>query len=74
MISHELLADIRTRINPQYKDIPGTESYERKMLVGEIDRLRGHIVKCLDDNAHIADGDVCTLIELKRAVPWWDER
>jgi len=34
------LEEIRERINPAYSECPGTESYERKWLVGEIDRLR----------------------------------
>ena len=36
----ELEKDIRSKINPQYADRLGTESYERKRLIGEIDRLR----------------------------------
>lgn len=73
MITPETLATLRRRINPQYQDTIGTESYERKMLIDEIDRLRLHIIACLDDNAHLADGEDCTLIELKKAVPEWGE-
>ena len=36
----ELERDIRSKINPQYEFTPGTESYERKQLICEIDRLR----------------------------------
>lgn len=32
--------ELRAMINPQYEDCRGTESYERKRLLGEIDRLR----------------------------------
>lgn len=64
-------AALRASIKPQYVDVLGTESNERAMLLGEIDRLRAAITKTLDENSHLADGDNCTLIELKRAVPEW---
>ena len=34
------LEEIKSRINPTYADTIGTESYERKWLVGEIESLR----------------------------------
>jgi hypothetical protein len=34
----------------------------------EIDRLRDAIRVTLDENGHLADGDVCTLIRLKREI------
>lgn len=34
------LAEIKSRINPAYKDVQGTESHERKQLCDEIERLR----------------------------------
>jgi hypothetical protein len=34
----------------------------------EIERLRAAIRQTLDENGHLADGDVCTLILLKRAI------
>lgn len=34
----------------------------------EIGRLHAAIVQTLDENKHLADGDKCTLIRLKRAV------
>ena len=34
------LDEIKSRINPKYKDTPGTESHERKWLCDEIERLR----------------------------------
>ena len=34
------LEEIKSRINPQYQDVRGTESYERKWLCDEIERLR----------------------------------
>lgn len=39
----ELEHDIRSRVNPQYSHMRGTESYERRLLLGEIDRLRARI-------------------------------
>jgi hypothetical protein len=33
------LDDIKERINPLYADVIGTESYERRLLVEEIERL-----------------------------------
>lgn len=72
MINQGFEADIRRRVNPVYADVRGTESYERAALLGEIDRLRAAIRKTLDNNGHLADGEVCTLIELKRALPDWE--
>jgi hypothetical protein len=39
-------------------------------LITENLRLKKAIRETLDDNAHLADGDVCTLIKLKRAAAW----
>lgn len=36
----ELERELRAAINPLYEDMRGTESYERKRLLGEIDALR----------------------------------
>lgn len=36
----DLERELRAAINPLYEDVRGTESYERKRLLGEIDRLR----------------------------------
>ena len=41
---------------------------ERRVV--ELERA---IKKCLTENAHLADGEVCTLIDLKRAVPEWEK-
>lgn len=40
MLDTELENELRAAINPAYEDIRGTESYERKRLFAEIDRLR----------------------------------
>ena len=34
------IEEVKSRINPAYSDTRGTESYERKMLVEEIERLQ----------------------------------
>lgn len=34
----------------------------------QAEKLRTAIKKTLDENGHLADGDNCTLIELKRAI------
>lgn len=36
----ELIHDLRARINPQYFDQPGTESYERHQVVMALEFLR----------------------------------
>ena len=46
-----------------------------EILSAEVERLRGAIGQTLDANAHLADGDVCTLLALKVALresgePW----
>lgn len=38
----------------------------------EIERLRAAIAQTLDENGHLADGDNCTLIALKRALSEWE--
>lgn len=41
---------------------------EIERLESESDRLRAAIQQTLDDNLSLTDGDVCTLILLKRAI------
>ena len=41
---------------------------EKSALVRENMRLRNAIQQTLDENGHLADGDNCTLIVLKRAI------
>ena len=41
---------------------------DRDELLEYIDMLRSAILETLDENGHLADGDNCTLIKLKRAV------
>ena len=81
-LPHELIDDLRSRINPAYAITPGTESYDRRLcaealesLLDEVARLRTQrddilaaARRTLDENGHLADGEICTLIVLKRAV------
>ena len=39
-----------------------------QMIVDELNRLHNAIGDCLDKNRHLADGDNCTLIDLKKAI------
>jgi|688.fasta_scaffold395734_3 hypothetical protein len=66
--TEELERDIRSRVNPQYAHINGTESYERKAMLDEIDRLRAAIVETLNANLYLCCGKQCALSALKRAV------
>lgn len=50
----EFEAELRSRINPAYADVKGTESHERKRLLGEIDRLR-EILGDIKNYAHKTD-------------------
>jgi hypothetical protein len=42
--------------------------WDDRDLLAEISRLRSAIKKTIESNLHLADGDTCTLIELKRAI------
>lgn len=64
-------AEIRFRAK-LYADWKGENYSDRAILLAEVDRLRAAIRETLDNNAHLADGDVCTLIALKRALPDWE--
>lgn len=46
-----------------------------EILSAEVERLRAAICQTLDENCHLADGEVCTLLALKVALresgkPW----
>lgn len=67
-LTPELEQELRQSIKPNYADVRGTESHERSALLEEIDMLRAAIWETLNNNLHLADGENCTLIALKRAV------
>ena len=64
--------------NDEDDDITGSDYGSvdiAEILSAEVERLRGAIGQTLDANAHLADGDVCTLLALKVALresgePW----
>lgn len=73
MIDPAVMADIRNRINPQYQDTIGTESYERKLLVDEIDRLNNCSANCplFHGNAAELQRQTATeIIAIIEAQPW----
>lgn len=41
---------VREKVNPSYVDMRGTESYERKILLDEIDRLRQEVIDARNNN------------------------
>lgn len=67
-LTPELEQELRQSIKPHYAAVHGTESHERSALLEEIDMLRAAIWETINNNLHLADGENCTLIALKRAV------
>ena len=60
-------------LNPQARiralEAETIQQYEMLLeQVRTIDKLHSAIIKTLDENGHLADGENCTLIHLKRAV------
>lgn len=54
----QLIADLRARINPQYYDQVGTESYERHQVVKALESLMARIeVLRIENKALRADAD-----------------
>jgi methyl coenzyme M reductase gamma subunit len=54
----ELIADLRSRVNPQYYDQVGTESYERHQVVKALESLMARIeVLRIENKALRADAD-----------------
>ena len=45
---------------------------EVKKLERRVAELEECIKECLTKNAHLADGDACSLIDLKKEVPEWE--
>ena len=40
------------------------------LTIRDLRRLEAEVAQTLNENAHLADGDNCTLIRLKRAIGW----
>ena len=51
-----------------WKQLYDAATTERDQLRAEVERLRAGIEECLHTNAHLADGEDCTLIGLKRCL------
>lgn len=62
--------EVSTDINPFHQVIKLRR--ELAELHTEIERLHNGIRETLEKNRHLADGDDCTLIELKRLIKWED--
>ncbi len=57
-MTQELLADLRSRINPAYENVRGTESYERKQCADAIESLQsklGDAIRSLANWQHQCD-------------------
>lgn len=65
-------AEIRSKVNPIYRDQRGTESHERAMLLSEIDRLRAEVAKMQAEHEDIEKlRTIATLIkELAKGSDW----
>jgi len=66
----ELITDLRARVNPQYYDQPGTESYERQQCVMALESLlaRNDVLReeneRLRKDAERMNGDIADLRQL----------
>jgi len=61
--------ELRSAINPKYEDVRGTESYERKRLLGEIDRLRNRVTQQSGALATSENGEVAQLHAASGMLP-----
>jgi len=43
-------------------------NWSKSAVIDRLLRLEKAVALCLEENAHLADGDVCTLIRLKEAM------
>lgn len=72
----KVLADLLDITVHESPEVTGTilglvrGSVER--LQARVTELETAITKTLNENGHLADGDVCTLIDLKSAIPTWE--
>lgn len=60
------LANIRAAVGDEEGRLTNGELVERCLdLAAEVQRLRAGVALCLRENAHLADGENCTLRSLK---------
>lgn len=72
------LADVYSRMSEagslvSRQQIGGTITQlktERNNAIAEAERLKNAIKETIEDNLHLADGENCTLIKLKRAISY----
>ena len=58
----------RTSWDTSLEDAWNARNFELKKLNDYIAELEAAITKTLDENGHLADGENCTLFELKQAL------
>ncbi len=75
VIRNKLIADqakeittLKKRVEMQTGDIAVLVNVTVNDLEAKVTRLEKAIIKTLDENGHLADGDNCTLIDLKNAL------
>jgi len=66
------LAEIRSRINPQYADIPGTQSHERKWLCDRIAELEVETATLRAQLATLNDTIAAAQMAMAGAPIWSD--
>lgn len=47
-------------------------AFQLEEYIERVRQLEAAIITTLEENGHLADGDNCTLIALKRAMPNWE--
>lgn len=47
-------------------------AFQLEEYIERVRQLEAAITATLDENAHLADGDNCTLLTLKKAMPIWE--
>lgn len=68
------VASLQGRLDARIEQLHESESYGFRLTQqlaaanGRVEMLSEAIQQTLDENRHLADGDICTLILLKRAI------
>ena len=71
-ISQRLLILRRKLVDMQTSLAGRTYFHSDASVEARVSELEAAIVKTLNENGHLADGENCTLIGLKRAMPAWE--
>lgn len=64
----DIVKTLRERASRKWTDEANRSASLFGQAADEIERLRAAIQQTLDENGHLADGEVCPLIVLKRAL------